>query len=320
MLDRPDGNPLEPQVIVNNAGRLASEQDLLPIRHEAENRLKLFDGKIKKIRGNIYYDINDYRCWTGRAIVGELKATKGIDVARWNRLSDSLEGKEPTEVPGVKLSTLRAPFRSGDFVVCEDEAEFTKRSVARALWQEHAQRVCLGARVRAAIRSQLRQGISVTLKALFASVELVTMVEQLFSGHQVLFNQTAKLQDSSIAVVEAMAQEFNSMWASPAETLDSVEPGFEQSQIDLDAIRANSKTKAEFRLQSIKELAHVGALQMLGRDEAALRFGCEVIAKAFAAFSATKQASEPNAPKRRKSALDKFWDRAMKGPHSNGGS
>jgi hypothetical protein len=86
-----------------------------------------------KCRWTGYFDINDYHSWTGRTVTGELKRTPGIDVAHWNRWLDSRGGEGCTEIAGVRMRNLKAPFTCGDFVVYEDEIELARRSEARWL-------------------------------------------------------------------------------------------------------------------------------------------------------------------------------------------
>ena len=137
----PDDHPLEPRLVENCAGLPPSEQELLPIRNEVKRRLRQLKGTKKEIRGQVFINIEDYRNWTGRTVTGELKQMRGLDVAHWNRRINSLGGEGRAQVAGVKLHRLRAPFRSSDFIACEDEpSSRSKRDALAAAGEDSRKR------------------------------------------------------------------------------------------------------------------------------------------------------------------------------------
>ena len=128
----PDDHPLG-SVTVNKL--VCSKAEWVDIGNQLESHFRQFKGTKQDIRGQGYVDIGDYRLWNGRAFKGEMKPEWGIDVAHWNRSLDSL-GERRAEIAGVKLYHLRTPFSSSDFVVCEDEIEFARRSEMRSVLVE----------------------------------------------------------------------------------------------------------------------------------------------------------------------------------------
>jgi len=290
--DPPDTHPLGPRLVVNSAGRPASEQELLPIRNEVEGRLREFKGTKQNVRGQVYVDIDDYRNWTGRAVTGELKRMPGIDVMHWIRC---LEGR--AEIAGVKIHRLEAPFSSGDFVACDDEIELAVRSKARWLVQEriHGTGTC-GSAARAS-RSLVRESVSAALIAALASRELVKRMEWLFDGHQAIFRDTEQRLAQQTAFWEAVADRFNFTCPTSLQEGDLGESGSAGSQIDLDSARIAAEKRSEIKFNTIKLSAEAFALESLGRGPAAMKILSELIAKNIPSSTDGAQAPpEPKAP------------------------
>jgi hypothetical protein len=294
--DPPDRHPLEPRAVVNNAGLPPSEQELLPIRNEAECRLRQLKGRKKKIRGKVYLDIEDYRHWTGRTVTGELKPMRGLDVAHWNRCLDSQGGEGPAEIAGVKLHPLRAPFRSSDFIACEEEIEFARKSETRSMLLEKIHGNGISALGGPVSRSLLRELIDARLIDLLATNDLVKRMEEQFRGHQFVFRKTKEQLARQITSMQNVVIGFNLMLIL-AKAQGFNESGSAGSQIDFDSAGISAEERSKVMFNTIKLTAEAFALESLGRHAGAMKIASELMAKTNAAETDGAQAPpEPKAP------------------------
>ena len=297
--DPPDSHPLEPHLVVNSAGLAPSEQELLPIRNDAESPLRQFKGKKKKIRGQVYVDIDDYRRWTGRTVTGELTPIRGIDIVHWNRWLDSRGGEGRAENAGVKLHRLRAPFRSSDFIACEDESEFVRRSEMRSLLLEKIHGNGISAVSGPVSWAPLREAINARLNALLALGDMVKWIGEQFGGHQFLFTETKEQLDRQIAHIQNVVVEFNLM-SILHKAQGFNEPGSAASPIDLDSAAISAERRSEVTFNTIKLTAEAFALESLGRHADAMKIVAKVMAEPIAANTDGAQAQpEPKAPEPR---------------------
>ena len=297
--DPPDSHPLEPNLVLNSAGLPSSEQELLPIRNEAEGRLRQFRGRKKKIRGHTFLDIDEYRHWTGRTVTGELTTIRGIDIVHWNRWLDSQGGEGGAEIAGVKLHRLRAPFRSSDFIACEDETEFARRSEVRSVLLEKIHGNGISAVGGPVSRSLLRETLNARLIDLLALGDLVKWIEEQFGGHQFVFRETKEQLAQQITRMQKVAIGFNLISRILVKAQDFNESGSAGSQIDLDSAAISAKERSEVMFNTIKLRAEAFALESLGRHADAMKIVATVMAEPIAANTDGAQAPpEPKTPER----------------------
>jgi hypothetical protein len=306
--DPPDRHPLEPLLVLNSAGFSPSEQELLPIRQEAERRVRHFKGTRQEIHGQVYLDIEGYRNWTGRTVTSELTPMRGLDVAHWNRWINLLGGEGRAEIAGVKLRRLRAPFRSSDFVDCEDETEFLRRSEMRSLLLEKIHGNGISAVGGPVSRNLLREALNARLIDLFATGELVKRMEQQFGGHQFLFGETKEQLARQITHIQNVVEGFNLM-SILHKAQGFNEPASAAWPIDLDSAAISAKERSEVIFNTIKLTAEASALESLGRHADAMKIVAKVMAEPIAANTDGAQAQpEPQAPEPPGPSL---WDRML---------
>jgi len=294
--DPPDSHPLEPLLVVNSGGLPPSEQELLPSRNEAECRLRQLKGRNKKIRGHGFLDIDDYRHWTGRTVTGELTPIMGLDIVHSNRWLDSQGGEGRAEIAGVKLHRLRAPFRSSDFIGCEDEAEFARRSEVRSMLLEKIHGNGISALGGPVSRSLLRETLNTALIDLLATRDLVKWIEEQFGGHQFVFRKTKEQLARQITRMQNVVTGFNLM-SILTKAQGFNESGSAGSQIDLDSAGRSAKERSEVMFNSIKLTAEAFALESLGRHADAIKIVSKSMAETNAAETDGAQTPpEPKAP------------------------
>ena len=289
--DPADNHPLEPRLVVNSSGLPPSEQELLFIRNEVKRRLRQFKGAKQEIRGKVYIDIEDYRNWNGRIVTLEFAPMRGLDVAHWNRTINSLGGEGRAEVAGVKLHRLRAPFRSSDFIECQDETDFVRRSEMRSLLLEKIHGNGISAVGGPVSRSLVREQLNARLIDLLALGDLVKWIEEQFGGHQFAFRETKEQLARQITRTQNVVAGFNLM------SIFSNESGSTASQIDLDSAAISAEKRSEVMFNTIKLTAEAFALESLGRHADAMQIVAKVMAEPIAANTDGAQAQpEPKAP------------------------
>lgn len=294
--DGPDRHPLGPLLLLDSAGLPPSKQELLTVGNELERRLRRFKGTERSIRRRIYVDIDDYRSWAGRTVTGKLKPMRGIAVANWNRCLDSLGGEGRAEIAGVKLRRLRTPFRSSDFIACEDDIEFARKSETRSVLIEKIHGKGISAIGGPISRSLLREELNGALIDLLASRELVKFLQQQFEGHQFVFNETKKQLARQITHMQNVVTGFNLMSILP-EAQRFNESGSAASQIDLDSAAISAEKRSEVMFKTIKLRAEAFALESLGRHAAAIKIVSKLMAESNPASTDGAQApSERKAP------------------------
>lgn len=291
--DPPDNHPLEPLLVENSSGSPPGEQELLCIRNEAKRRLRQLRVRTKEICGQVYVDIEEYRNWAGRAVTGELKPMRGIHVVRWKRRVESLGGEGRAEIAGVKLHRLRAPFGSSDFIACEDETEFARRSETRSLLLEKIHGEGRSAVGGPASLSLLREEIAAALIDLLASRELVKRMEQQFDGHQFVFRKTKERLARQFTSIEKLVAEFNLMSILAEAQGESGSAGL---QIDPDSAEISAEERSETMFNTIKLRAEASALESLGRHAAAMTIAAELMAETKAPNTDEQAPPEPKAP------------------------
>lgn len=294
--DPPDLHPLGFLPFANNAGVLPTEQEFLSISNEVKSRWRGFNGSKRNMQGEVYVDIDEYRSWSGRAVIGDLKPMRGVHVAHWNQCLDALRGAGRAEIAGVKLNRLRAPFRSSDFIECEDDTDFARRSEMRSMLLEKIHGLGISAVGGPISRSLLREELNAHLVDLLASRDLVKGIEEQFGGHQFVFSETKEQLARQITRMQNVAIGFNLMLIL-AEAQGFNEPGSAGSQIDLDSAAANAEERSEIIFKTIKLRAEAFALESLGRHAGAMKIAAELMAESTAATTDGAQASpEPKAP------------------------
>jgi hypothetical protein len=295
--DPPDRHPLAPLPFVNWEGLPPSEQELLNISNELESRLRQFKGTKQNIRGQVYADVDDYRSWTGRAVMGELTPKRGINVGHWNRWHDSRGGRALANIAGVKVHRLEAPFNSSDFVASEDQIELVFRRKARGLVLRQIHGTGIPGTAARPSRSQVRESVMAALIAVLASRELVNRMERQF-GHHVIFRETEEQVAKYITFWEGMVNRFNKTSPHSVEARDLNKSKSAWSRIDLDSAEISAKKRSEILFNSISDRAEAQALQSLGRRPAAMKIISKLIAKNTPASTDGAQAPpEPKAPK-----------------------
>jgi len=306
--DPPDRHPLEPLLVVDSAGFSPSEHELLPIRKKAECRVRQFKGTRHEIRGQVYVDIEDYRNWKGRTVMGELKPIRGLDVAHWNLWLDSQGGEGRVQIAGVKLHRLRAPFRSSDLVACEDEIELARKSSTRSLLLEKIHGNGISAVGGPVSRSLLRETLTALLVDLLASCKLVERMEQQFGGHQFVYTKTKEQLAQHITRMQKVVIGFNLM-SILAKAQGFNESGSAGSQIDLESAEISAEERSEIMFNSIKLRAEAIALESLGRQADAMKIASKLIAETNAANGDGAQA--PPEPKAPEPPGPPFWERLL---------
>jgi hypothetical protein len=277
-----DSHPLEELTLVRSDGGQVRDEDLLAIRKEARARLRGLKARTRRIHTQRYLNIDDYRAWDARVLVGVLKPCWGIKVADWNQWRDS-QGEGPAEVAGVALPHLRTPFSSRDVLECKSEDELCCERLARRRELERVRRMKVGSASGQVKQVGWRTELAFASFMLSAVSGLVDKTRQLFGEHQVLFKETQENLDQLIQCAEALIVEFHLLDRSAQRNAQRTEGRGNDSDSFL-----NPGKKSEQLLKSLQFMSKINTLQILGRAQAADKVRREWADSELAALEAAK--------------------------------
>ncbi|MFQ6027586.1 MAG: hypothetical protein ACE5Q6_08845, partial [Dehalococcoidia bacterium] len=137
-----DPHPLAWFKITNTQdGTDASPEVTLKLWQQAQKHLARFSGRTKKIDGRQFLKWEDYLCWRGRRVKGDLTASigQGLIVSQWNRWIEQHGGEAKATLAGVPVSKLSCHAQGYQYQVCQDAGDLDKeqrqrRSLLDSLW------------------------------------------------------------------------------------------------------------------------------------------------------------------------------------------